>query len=216
MLARIEQVTTTPQGALALFVTYWQDGQQVNAQRHALTMPVAQLTAYRNANGMRERLDGVEVADLPSELDAILAEQVGYKTVVVEIDGAAIAERAVAAATAFAATHRRAVTLQSQAAAATDEQLVAMAAGRAQWLARVAQAAAANGDTATEQFALQRKAAAEQAMADASIARQLAQAEIAPQVAMLTPETPWPEGNPDPRGFLRPEVLALVGTEWEC
>lgn len=216
MLARIDQVTTTLEGALALFVTYWQDGQQVNAQRHALTMPVAQLTAYRNANGLRERLDGVEVADEPSEIDAILAEQVGMKTVVVEIDGAAIAERAVAAARAFAATHRRAVTLQAQAAAATDEQLVAMAAGRHAWLTQLAQAAATNGDTAQEQFALQRKALAEQAMANASIARQLAQAEIAPMVALLTPETPWPAGSPDPRGFLRPEVLALVGMEWEC
>lgn len=216
MIAKIEQVTTTAAGNLALHVTYWQDGQQVNAQRHALTMPVVQLTAYRNANGLRERIDGVEVADEPSEIDAILAGQIGLKTIVVEIDGAAIAERAVAAAKAFAATHRRAVTLQAQAAAATDEQLVAMAAGRAQWLEQVAQAAASNGDTAAEQFALQRFAVAQQAMADASIARQLAQAEIAPMVALLTPETPWPAGSADPRGFLRPEVLALVGTEWEC
>lgn len=216
MLARIEQVTTTPDGALALFATYWQDGQQVNAQRHALTMPVAQLTAYRNANGLRERLDGVEVADAPTAQDAILAEQIGLKMVTVETSGQVIADRAVAAAKSFAVTHAKAATLQAQTAAATDQQLVAMAAGRVIRWTQVAEMTAANGDTQGEQHALARKTLAEQAAANASLARQLAEAEIAPLVAVLTPETPWQSGHPDPRGFLRPEVLALVGTEWEC
>ena len=216
MLARIEQVTTTPEGALALFATYWQDGQQVNAQRHALMMPVQSLTPYRNGDGLRERLDGVAVANVPTTQDAILAEQIGLKMVAVETSGQAIADRAVTAVKSFAATHAMAATLQAQTASATDQQLLAMAAGRVIRWGQVAEMMSANGDTQGEQHALARKALAEQAAENAAIARQLAEAEIAPMVALLTNETPWPAGESDPRGYLKPEVMALVGTEWEC
>lgn len=216
MIAIIDQVTTTAAGNLALHVTYWQDGQQVNAQRHEITMPVAHLEPYRNANGLRERLDGVEVADSPTEQDEILAQQIGLKMEVLTLAGSVIAERAVTAAKAFAASHRRAATLQAQTAAAMDEQLTSMAAGRVQHWTQVQQVAEANGDTQTAAAAAYRLGLAEQAAANAAIARQLAQAEIAPQVLLLTPEPAWPAGESDPRGYLRPEVLALVGTEWEC
>jgi hypothetical protein len=217
MIAKIEQLANDAHGNLALYVTYWEDGQQVNAQRHALSMPVSKLVPYRDQNGLLQRLDGEPIPAEPTPEEQLLAEQVGIREEIVATDPAFIAQFAAERVGAYASVHRRAAALQAQAQAATDEQLLAMASGRATKWAQVQQVAAANGDTATAAKAAERLALAQSASADAALARQLALAEIAPVVATLTPETPWPSGQPDPRGYLQmPAVQALLGTEWEC
>lgn len=217
MIAKIEQVTTTPAGDLALFVTYWENGQQVNAERHHLRPPVSRLIPYRTAEGLLERLDGVPVPENPTAEQQALAEQIGIRMEVIQFTPEQIADFAVRAASGFAAVHRRAITLQMQVATASDEQLLALAAGRAAHWSQVQQVAAENGQTAEASRAGERLALALSAAANASIAHQLAAAEIAPAVAVLALEQPWPSGSPDPRGYLQmPAVVALLDTEWEC
>lgn len=217
MIARIEQVTTDEAGNLAIWATYWEDGQQVNSQRHAISVPVSRLMPYRTAEGLLERLDGVVIPAEPSAIEQAMAEQIGIRQEVVRTDGAFIADFAVRQITSWAALHRRAMTMQAQVASASDAQLLAMAAGRAAHWSQVQQVALANGDHADAGRAAQRLALAESAAADAQVARSLAAAEIAPLVAVLNPETPWPAGESDPRGYLAmPAVAGLLGSEWEC
>lgn len=217
MIAKIEQLATDAHGNLALFVTYWEGGQQINAQRHALNVPVSRLVPVRDQNGLLVRLDGVPIPAQPTAEEQLLAEQVGILEEVVAVDPAFVAQFAVDRVCAYASTHRRAAALRAQAQSASDAQLLAMAAGRATQWSQLQQVATANGDTLAAAKAAERLTLALAAAGDAQIARQLALAEIAPVVATLTPETPWPADQPDPRGYLAmPAVQALLGTEWEC
>lgn len=217
MIARIEQITTDPAGNLALHVSYHENGQQVNAQRFTLNAPVSRLVAYRNADGLLERLDGVAIPENPTTEEQTLAEQLGIRQEVIATPPSAIVDFVQSSITGWANVHRRAVALQQQAQSATDAQLVAMASGRAAHWSQVHQVATANGDTADASKAAERLTLALSAASNATIARQLALAEIATQLAVLTPETQWPAGGIDPRGYLQmPELVGLVGTEWEC
>lgn len=217
MIARIEQVTTDEAGNLALWVTYWDGAQQVNSQRHAISVPVSRLIPYRTAEGLLERLDGVVIPAEPTPEEQALAEQIGIRQEVQATDPAFIADFAVRQITSWAALHRRALQMQAQVASASDAQLLAMAAGRAAHWAQVQQVALANGDQADGARAAQRLALAQSAAADAQVARSLAAAEIAPLVAVLNPETPWNAGESDPRGYLAmPAVTGLLDSEWEC
>lgn len=217
MIARIEQITTDSAGNLALHVSYHENGQQVNAQRFALNAPASRLVAYRNADGLLERLDGVAIPENPTTEEQTLAEQLGIRQEVVATPPSAIVDFVRSSVTGWASVHRRAVALQQQAQSATDEKLLAMASGRAAHWSQVHQVATANGDTADATKAAERLSLALSAASNATIARQLAMAEIAPQLAVLTPETQWPVGGIDQRGYLQmPELVGLLGTEWEC
>lgn len=216
MIAKIDQITTDKHGNLAAHVVFSEGGQQVNAQQFAFNAPVSRLVPYRNADGLLERLDGVAVPASPAAEERLLADQVGIKQLVLATPPADIAAFVQQQITAWASVHRRAVALQQQAETATDEQLLAMASGRATHWSQVHEVAAANGETAEADKAAQRLALALSAASNAAIARQLALAEIAPQLAVLTPEPLWPAGGIDPRGYLQmAEVTALLNAEWE-
>jgi len=212
VIAKIEQVTTTPEANLALFVTYWEGGQQIGAHRFSIGGPVSRLVPVRNADGLLIRLDGVPVPAEPTAEESLLAEQVGIQQEIVAVSPAYIAEFALQPVKAWKAKWERSQALIAQINAATDEQLTAMAAGRALHWSQVQQVETANGNAKGAQRAAERLAKAQQAAANATVARQLAIAEVA-----ITPETPWPTGNADPRGYLAmPEVVALLNTEHEC
>lgn len=217
MIAKIEQVTTDPAGNLAIWATYWEAGQQVNSQRHAISVPVSRLVPVRNADGLLVRLDGEPIPAQPTAEEQALADQIGVKQEVVATDPAIVAEFAARKIKEFAQLHRLAVTKQAHLQAASDAQVLALAAGRAAHWAQVQQVAQANGDQAEATRAARRLALAQSGAVDAQVARALANEEIAPMVAVLNPETPWTTGTSDPRGYLAmPQVLALLGTEWEC
>lgn len=211
MIARIEQLTTDSSGNLALFVTYWLDGQQIGAHRFSIGGPVSRLVPIRNGDGLLIRLDGVPIPAEPTAEESLLADQIGIQQEIVAVSPAYIAEFALQPVKAWKAKWERSQALVAQINAASDQQLTGMAAGRVVHWSQVVQVETANGNAKGAQRASERLAKTQQAAANATVARQLAIAEVA-----LTPETPWPTGNADPRGYLQMgEVVALLNTEHE-
>lgn len=212
MIARIDQLTTDSSGNLALFVTYWLDGQQIGAHRFSIGGPVSRLVPVRNGDGLLVRLDGVTVPAEPTAEESLLADQIGIQQEIVAVSPAYIAEFALQPVKAWRQKWERSQALIAQINAASDQQLTGMAAGRAVHCSQVVQVETANGNAKGAQRAAERLAKAQQAAASAAVARQLAIAEVA-----ITPETPWPTGNADPRGYLQmAEVSALLNTEHDC
>lgn len=224
MLARIEQVTTTEFGELALYVSFWEAGQRVNAEQFAISVPEQLPTAevieeWRNPEtGLRESVLDTPVPDNPTAAEWAIISKVGLKEERRPYSaGLWFVEFALERIKGFANLHRAHAGVVSFADSLDDAAVLRIAAEKERFWGQRRDNAAANGDVAL--------AAQHQITVDLCVAAQadihLARTTLAEMVRLermtLTPAEWWePHAHGDPNGLLvLPEVAALANTEIE-
>lgn len=224
MIARIEQVTTTEFGELALYVSYWEAGQRVNAERFAIAIPDQLPTAevieeWRNPEtGLRETVLDTPVSDHPSAAEWAIASKIGLKEERRPYTaGQWFSDFAAERIKGFADLHRANSDVVQFADAMDDALVLRVAAEKERFWRQRRDNAVANGDVA---LAARHQATVDlcaAAMQDIGFARATLAEMVRLERLTLMPAEWWPtHQNGDPVGLLMmPEVAALEDAEIE-
>lgn len=224
MIARIEQVTTTEFGELALFVSFWENGQRVNAEQFAIAVPDQLPTAevieeWRNPKtGLRETVLDAPVPDQPSQAEWAIISKIGLKEERRPYSaGQWFADFAIARINGFAGLHRASAGVLAFADSLDDAAVLRIAAEKERYWGQRRDNAAANGDAA---LAAQHQLTVDLCVAarlDLALARATLVEMVRLERLILTPAEWWPaHDRGDPSGLLAlAEVAGLRGAEIE-